>query len=97
MRLFRFDSEIAKPVNQFDSSFRHVFLAITDNTLAGISCMYFAAGDRVGLHDAVSSQLFAVVDGKGWVRDGTRTVSIVAGEAHFGHRANSTPPALTPS
>jgi GrpB-like predicted nucleotidyltransferase (UPF0157 family)/quercetin dioxygenase-like cupin family protein len=65
MEIFRFDDEVAVPINSFGSRFRlgHIVQA----TDARVSVMHLPAGGSVGEHEAVGPQLFAVMAGSGWV------------------------------
>ncbi len=83
VRIFRFDPEVSRRVEQHDSSFLHQFLSITKDGALAVSIMQFDAGDHVGYHQAMP-QLFAVVAGEGWVQDESRVdVEIAAGRAAF--------------
>ena len=92
MRLFRFDSEVGRPLTAFGSA--DVRLAPVARVGASgddrvqIGCMHIAPGGHIGAHPAVGPQLFLVVAGEGWVRGaaggslGPRR-RIVAGQAVF--------------
>jgi quercetin dioxygenase-like cupin family protein len=84
MRLFRFDAEIGRPIDQFGSA--RLMLApiarITDQVQIG--CMHIGPAGVVGFHQAGPAQLFLVVAGEGWVRsENPERVSIQAGQAAF--------------
>lgn len=80
MRLIEFGEEHSRPIGQYGSSFRMSRLLRTEQLHVG--CMYIPAGGLVGMHPAAAAQLFAVVQGEGWVRDGqSERVPIRAGEA----------------
>lgn len=88
MKLFRFDAEVGRVIEQFDS--RGVIMSgvtrFTGKTQVG--CMHLAVNSVVGYHPATVPQLFMVVQGSGWVTgadgEGTRErVPIAAGQAAF--------------
>jgi mannose-6-phosphate isomerase-like protein (cupin superfamily) len=84
VELYRFDPAIAHRVEQFGSSFLHQFLTVASGARTRVSIMHLGAGDRVGYHQAVTDQLFAVVAGDGFVQDEARQdVAIRAGQAAF--------------
>ena len=68
MRLYRFDPEVAHPINQFDSHGASIGRCVryTGDVQAG--CFFIQAGGVVGYHQATVRQLFMVVTGEGWVR-----------------------------
>lgn len=71
---------MARHVDRYESDF---FLSrLTQSDSLHVACMYLRPGGLVGNHRAVSTQLFAVVDGEGWVRGAqSERVSMAAGEA----------------
>ncbi len=73
MEILSFSAAVGHPVDRFGSSF--VLSPLMGPTDSGRTvCMHLAAGGVVGEHDAVSDQLFCVVEGDGWVSgaDGER-------------------------
>ncbi len=74
MRLFRFDVDAGRAVQQFGS------VGLTITPVARMAeggqavAMWIEPGGSVGAHDAVGPQLFLVVSGAGWVEgaDGVR-------------------------
>jgi quercetin dioxygenase-like cupin family protein len=82
MRTFSFGPEAGRHVDRYGSDFRLSRLVHT----AGIhvACMYLAPGGLVGYHPAGKYQLFAVIEGDGWVRgEGAERVPIRVGQAAF--------------
>ena len=84
MKIYRFDSQVGKSESGFGST-NLVISRIAQ--LAGetsIVCMHLGPDGRVGDHQAVSPQLFLVVQGEGWVRgDQGELLPITAGRAAF--------------
>jgi quercetin dioxygenase-like cupin family protein len=95
MQMFYFDSDVAKPVTDYGSSFRLCRLLQSREREVRVDCMYFEAHDSVGHHQGRLPQLFCVVEGEGWVRgEGTEREPIVTGQAVFwaareGHAAGT--------
>lgn len=96
MKIFRFDAEVGRRVEQFGST-KVVLSGIARlSAEAQVSCIHIGPGGRIGDHPAAVSQLFVVVEGEGWVRSEMREpVPIRAGQAAFwetgeGHAAGST-------
>jgi quercetin dioxygenase-like cupin family protein len=84
VRLFRFDADVCRRIEQYGSSFLHAFLSVTHRGGVQVSIMHFTPGDHVGHHQAIVPQLFAVVAGEGWVQDASRhDIAISAGSAAF--------------
>jgi quercetin dioxygenase-like cupin family protein len=84
VRLFRFDPEVSRRVEHYDSWFLHHFLSTANEGDLRISVMHFRAGDHVGCHQTLVPQLFAVVAGEGWVQaESQPDVAISAGQAAF--------------
>jgi hypothetical protein len=83
LKIYRFDAEVGKSISNFGSRFI-VSGIMRLNAEAQISCFHLDSNGLVGIHQAVSSQLFLVVGGKGWVRDEiSGQVPISAGRAAF--------------
>ncbi|HVF33282.1 MAG TPA: hypothetical protein VM933_09625 [Acidimicrobiales bacterium] len=69
MELLAFDAAAGHRVDRFGSDFVLTpLMGPTDKARA--VCLHVPPGGRVGEHDAVSGQLFAVVVGQGWVSGG---------------------------
>ena len=82
MRIFGFGPEHGRRVDRFGSDFTISRLVHTEETHVG--CMRLGPGGVVGYHEATTYQLFAVVEGEGWVRgEGPERTPIHAGEAAF--------------
>jgi quercetin dioxygenase-like cupin family protein len=80
MRTFRFGPEASRHVDRHGSDFRLSRLAHAEGIHVG--CLYLGPSGLVGYHPATTYQLFAVVEGNGWVRaDGSERIPIRAGQA----------------
>lgn len=96
MRLFSFDASSGRPLTQWTDSqgvshrvdpktskvvISPVFMSQVGARLA---CFHIGKGGFIPLHPAVGPQLFAVVEGKGWVSgDDGKKVPIQANQAAF--------------
>lgn len=65
-RTFSFDAEAGRHVTAFGSDF--VMSPLVRSSELHVGCMRLQAGGSVGYHQATTPQLFAVVDGAGWIR-----------------------------
>ena len=84
MKIFRFDPEVGKGINHFNSSGFILSRVVQLFDEAVVSCAYLSTGGVIGYHQATLPQLFLVVRGEGWVRAGTSDkTSIKAGQAAF--------------
>lgn len=89
MNLYNFSKEVGKEIGAFGSSF------IMSRIVKGagnfhIGCMYFSENDFVGRHDAVTPQLFVVIQGEGWVSgENGEKLPIKSGEAAFWEKGES--------
>ena len=82
MRMFSFGPEAGRHVDRYGSNFRLSRLAHADGIHVG--CLYLGPGGLVGYHPATTYQLFAVIEGDGWVRaDGAERIPSRAGQAAF--------------
>jgi quercetin dioxygenase-like cupin family protein len=70
MQLFRFDAEVGRAIDLYESrALRQVWLARTrPGPEVHLSAMHLGPGGEVGYHPAGLAQLFVVVQGEGWVR-----------------------------
>jgi len=69
MRLFRFDPGAGRKIDRFGSNFiLSRIIGVNENIF--VSCFYLEPYGIVGYHQAVTSQLFLVVQGSGWVCSG---------------------------
>ena len=87
MKLFRFDPEIADPIELYKSSgFRMSRIAHLWEE-AVVNCAYLQPQGGIGYHQATTLQLFLVVQGEGWVQGETlERKSIKAGQAAYWER-----------
>jgi quercetin dioxygenase-like cupin family protein len=84
--LFRFDAATGRPIDLFDSrALTQVWLArIPPGHEIRISALYLGPDGEVGYHQAATPQLFAVVQGGGWVRgEPPYRSTIAAGQVAF--------------
>ncbi|HZT66830.1 MAG TPA: GrpB family protein [Acidimicrobiales bacterium] len=72
MRIYRFDAEVSVPIDRFGSRFR--IGPLTGPAEGSVHMIHLPPGGLIGRHPTVTRQLFAVVDGSGWVsgNDGER-------------------------
>jgi len=84
MKLFCFYQNVGREITLFDSrKLTQVPLAKIFDP-AHVSCMYLEAGGVIGHHQATIPQLFAVVEGEGWVRgESGERIPIHKGQAAF--------------
>jgi quercetin dioxygenase-like cupin family protein len=84
MNIYRFDSIISRPIQQYGSQKASVTPVGISESAAQVHCIYLESGGVLGLHPAGSNQLFLVVQGQGWVRCGDSPETPVhAGQAVF--------------
>ncbi|MBL8076711.1 MAG: hypothetical protein JNM55_02015 [Anaerolineales bacterium] len=70
MKIYNFDLEYGEKIEKFNSNF--IFSKIIRfHAEVNVSCFYLDPNGIVGYHQAVTPQLFLVVQGNGWVRDQT--------------------------
>lgn len=69
MKLFRFDREVGRTIDAFQSSGFVISRVVHLSNETTIHCAYLDANGSIGYHPATNSQLFLVVQGQGWVRD----------------------------
>ena len=84
MKIFRFDSEIGKRVDAYNSlgfvisRIAHLF------DEAVVNCAYLEANGVIGYHQTTADQLFLVVQGEGWVRgEESERTPIKAGQVAY--------------
>jgi hypothetical protein len=83
VQLFSFDRGSGHHIDRFGSDF--VLSPLTNpDGMARVACFHLGVGGMVGEHEAVTGQLFCVVDGTGWVSgaDGQRR-SIATSQAAY--------------
>ena len=84
MRLFRFDPEVAKNIDRYESSGFTISRVVHLVGESIVNCAYLSPGGAVGYHQATLPQLFLVVQGQGWVRgEDPERISIQAGQAAY--------------
>ena len=71
MKIYRFDVDVGKEIEQFGSVKAIVSRILHLEDKAEISSVYIRPGGNIGRHRAVVPQLFLVVQGEGWVSGGT--------------------------
>jgi hypothetical protein len=84
MKLFRFDPEVGREIEQYKSSGFVISKVahLSDKTV--VHCAYLNQNGVIGYHQATLSQLFLVVGGEGWVRgESPERISIRAGQAAY--------------
>jgi quercetin dioxygenase-like cupin family protein len=95
MQLFRFDKELGKDIQNYNSEFAIYSRIIKTSDSAQIGCIYIEPNGVVGYHEAPVPQLFLIVQGQGWVTSENREkVFVTQGECVFwekgeGHESSS--------
>ena len=77
MKIFRFDPEVGKEIEQFGSVKAIISKVLHLDAKAEINAIYLHPNGKIGRHQAATQQLFLLVDGDGWVRgesDGEQAV-----------------------
>lgn len=84
MKIYRFDSEVGREIENF-GSVNFILSAVAHLKLeARVRCAHLGENGLIGYHQAVTPQLFLVVQGQGWVRVETSDhISIATGHAIF--------------
>lgn len=83
MKIYRFDKEVGKQIHVFQSNFT-MSKVVQSNGELHVGCMHLPANGVVGYHEAVTDQLFVVVQGEGYVCGEDKVkVLIQSGEAAF--------------
>jgi quercetin dioxygenase-like cupin family protein len=84
MVIFRFDPNVGQEITQHGSVGVTLSRILHVTREAYIRCFHLSAGGVVGYHQALTPQLFLVVNGTGWVRDESNTRFIIqVGQAAF--------------
>lgn len=84
MEFYRFDKEVRRDVQAFDSKNVGITPIIREDGYTSAGCMHFDVDSVLGMHEATCPQLFLVVDGDGWVRvEGEERVPVSKGTAVF--------------
>ena len=83
MQISRFDAQVGKLIDRFESSGAMVTPVARPSTMQAV-VMHIAPAGVVGYHQATHNQLFLVVAGQGWVRgESPERTPIAAGQAVF--------------
>jgi len=82
LRKFGFGPEVARYIDRYGSNF--VISRLVQSETLHVGCMRLGPGGLVAYHQALTHQLFAVVEGQGWVRGASsQRVPIEVGQAAF--------------
>jgi quercetin dioxygenase-like cupin family protein len=85
VRTFGFGPDVAQHIDRFGSDF--LISRLVHSERLHVGCMRLGPGGLVGYHQASTQQVFAVVEGEGWVRGASsERVPIEAGHATFWER-----------
>jgi hypothetical protein len=87
MKIYRFDEKTGKRVDKFGSDLIFSRIAWL-NGAAKVSCFHLAPNGKVGYHQAVTPQLFLVVQGSGWARDEVNQFQSQRIKLYFGIKMN---------
>ena len=84
MKIFRFDPEVGQEIEQFGSVKAIIAKILHLDDEAAISSIYIRPNGKLGHHQAVTPQLFLLVQGDGWIRGETEEkVAFHEGQAIF--------------
>jgi len=84
MKIFRFDAEAGKNIDVYGSSGFVISKIVRVSGETDIQCAYLGPNGVIGYHRTTKDQLFAVVQGEGWVRgESPEKYPIRAGQAAF--------------
>ncbi len=84
MKIFRFDPEVGKSIEQYKSSGFIISRVAHLSGEAFVNCAYLSPQGSIGYHQATLAQLFLVMQGEGWVRgEAPDRISIQTGQAVF--------------
>jgi hypothetical protein len=72
MKVFRFDADASRLINQHGSVNLTMVRILRSEGAIQIAYMYLGPNGIVGYHQAVTAQLFLVVQGAGWVTGADR-------------------------
>lgn len=87
MKMFRFDREVGKSIDRYNSSGFMISRVVHLFDESVINCAYLIPGGVIGYHQAVLPQLFLVVQGEGWVRSKTSDKTLLkSGQAAYWER-----------
>lgn len=84
MKIFRFDREVGKEIEQFGSVKAIISQILHLEEEAVISSVYLQPEGKIGYHQAAAPQLFLLVQGQGWIRGETdEVIDVREGQAVF--------------
>jgi hypothetical protein len=84
MKIFRFDPEVGQQIEKFGSVKAIISKVVHLEAEAVVNCVYVHPNGKIGPHQAVTQQLFLLVEGEGWVRGETEeNYAIQQGPAVF--------------
>jgi quercetin dioxygenase-like cupin family protein len=84
LRIYRFDAEVGRKVDAFNSVNFVMSKVVHLAAEARVSCAHLGPNGRIGHHQAVVPQLLLVVQGAGWVRDeAADRISVTIGHAVY--------------
>jgi hypothetical protein len=88
MKLFRFDPEAGKSIDAYGSLGFVISKLVRMTEETDVKCGYLGSKAVIGYHQTTKDQLFAVVQGEGWVRGESleSRCPIRAGQAAFWER-----------
>jgi len=69
MKIFRFDSQVGKNIDRYNSSGFVIARVLHLFDEAAVNCAYLSSGGVIGSHQATIPQLFLVVQGEGWEKE----------------------------
>lgn len=84
MRIYRFDADVGRTIDAFDSVNFALSKIVRLDSDAHVSCAYLGPNGGIGYHQAVVPQLLLIMQGEGWVRDeASDRIPIKVGQAVF--------------
>jgi quercetin dioxygenase-like cupin family protein len=84
MKIFRFDPDVGKEIEQFGSVKAIISRILHLEDEAVISSVHIQPGGKIGHHQAASPQLFLLVKGEGWIRgENDEKIAVQEGQAIF--------------
>jgi quercetin dioxygenase-like cupin family protein len=87
MKIFRFDPEVGKEIEQFGSGKAIISRIVHLSDEAVINCAFIRPHGKLGYHQAAVPQLFLLVQGEGWIRGETdEKLAVREGQAIFWER-----------
>ncbi len=84
MRMIQLTPPSLRPILQYESTGAASAILVTGTGQTRIHAVHFEPGGQIGTHPTGSDQLFLVVQGDGWVRNGEgRRIELAAGQGVF--------------